>query len=295
MLVVAMGTEDEALSQVKGLLRRYKLRPQKRLGQHFLVDEGVLESIMTAAEPAPDDVVIEVGPGLGILTGRLAAAVARVVAVELDMRLVKALREELADSSNIEFVQGDILQVAPERLAGQYLASAGSGRSYKVVANFPYYITSPLLRHFLQAALKPSLMVVMVQKEVGEAIAAAAGKLSLLAVGIQFYSKPSIVGYVPARCFHPPPKVDSVVLRLDVYDRPAVDVPDVDGFFEMVTCGFRSPRKQLRNSLAQALGMPPAQITTVLAEAGIEAKRRAETLSLEEWKGLSEAFTPLRE
>ena len=290
-----MSTEDEALSPIKALLRRYKLRPQKRLGQHFLVDEGVLESIMAAAEPAPDDIVIEVGPGLGILTRKLAATVARVVAVELDSRLVKALRKELADSSNIEFVQGDILQVAPQRLAGQYLASAGSASSYKVVANLPYYITSPVLRHFLQAALKPSLMVVMVQKEVGEAIAAAAGKMSLLAVGIQFYSKPSIVGHVPARYFYPPPKVDSVVLRLDVYDRPAVEVPDVDSFFDMVTCGFRSPRKQLRNSLAQALEMPPNQVTSVLEETGIEARRRAETLSLQEWKGLWEAFAPLRE
>jgi 16S rRNA (adenine1518-N6/adenine1519-N6)-dimethyltransferase len=295
MLVVTMGAKDEGLSPVTALLRRYKLRPQKRLGQHFLVDEGVLEPIMTAAEPAPDDIVIEVGPGLGILTRRLAAAVARVVAVELDSRLVKALREELADSSNIELVQGDILQLAPQRLVGQYLASARSGRSYKVVANLPYYISSPVLRHFLEAALKPSLMVVMVQKEVGEAIAAAAGKMSLLAVGIQFYSKPSIVGHVPARCFDPPPKVDSVVLRLDVRDRPAVDVPDINSFFELVRCGFRSPRKQLRNSLAQALGMPPGRVSAVLAEAGIEARRRAETLSLEEWKGLGEAFAHLRE
>jgi len=295
MLVATMGTKDEAPPPVKTLLRRYNLRPQKRLGQHFLVDEGTLESIMSAAEPSSDDIVIEVGPGLGILTKKLAAAVARVVAVELDSRLVKALRKELADSSNVEIVHGDILKVAPQRLAGDYLACAGSGQSYKVVANLPYYITSPVLRHFLQASLKPSLMVVMVQKEVGEAIAAVAGKMSLLAVGIQFYSKPTVIGYVPAKCFHPPPKVDSLVLRLDVYARPAVEVPDVDSFFDMVSCGFRAPRKQLRNSLAQALGIPPRQVAPVLEEAGIEARRRAETLSLEEWKGLWEAFAPLRE
>ena len=156
MLVATMGTKDEAPPPVKTLLRRYNLRPQKRLGQHFLVDEGTLESIMSAAEPSSDDIVIEVGPGLGILTKKLAAAVARVVAVELDSRLVKALRKELADSSNVEIVHGDILKVAPQRLAGDYLASVGSGQSYKVVANLPYYITSPVLRHFLQASLKRS-------------------------------------------------------------------------------------------------------------------------------------------
>lgn len=295
MLVVTMGTKGEAPPPVKTLLRRHNLRPRKRLGQHFLVDEGILESIISAAELSSDDIVIEVGPGLGILTKKLAAAVARVVAVELDSRLVDALGKELADSGNVEIVHGDILKLAPQRLAGDYLASVDSERSYKVVANLPYYITSPVLHHFLQASLKPSLMVVMVQKEVGEAIVASGGKMSLLAVGIQLYSKPTVIAHVPAKCFHPPPKVDSLVLRLDVYARPAVEVRDVNSFLDMVSCGFRAPRKQLRNSLAQALGMPPSQIAPMLEKVGIDARRRAETLSLDEWKGLWEAFAPLRE
>jgi len=148
------------------------------------------------------------------------------------------------------------------------------------------------LRHFLEGESRPSAMVVMVQKEVGEAIAATPGKMSLLSVKIQFYSKPDIICYVPAASFYPPPKVESVILRLDVYSRPPIEVSDVAGFFDIVMHGFSAPRKQLRNSLAHSLGMPPSQVASLLEQAGIEAKRRAETLSLEEWRELWKIFAP---
>ncbi len=285
------------LPQVKELLHQYGLRTKKRLGQHFLTDGNVLECILSAAELSSEDIVVEVGPGLGILTERLAERVAKVIAVELDSKLVRMLRKRLASFPNIKIIHADILKMAPWQLLEDVITEQSPElvRGYKVVANFPYYITSPILRHFLEASLKPSLMVVMVQKEVGEAIAAIPGKMSLLSIRTQFYSKPSIVTYVPAGSFYPPPKVDSLVLRLDVYSKPPIEVSDVASFFDMVIRGFSSRRKQLRNSLAQALGMPPGQVVSLLEKSGIEAKRRAETLSLEEWGKLWEVFAPSRE
>ncbi|MBE0431079.1 MAG: ribosomal RNA small subunit methyltransferase A [Dehalococcoidia bacterium] len=274
------------------ILRQHGLRPRKRLGQHFLIDEAVLERILSAAELRQGDVVVEVGPGLGVLTEALARQGARVIAVELDARLVAMLRKRLAPSTHVRVIHGDILKIAPLQLLEDARSDLEADPNYKVIANLPYYITSPTLRHFLEAELRPSRMVVMVQREVGEAIAAAPGKMSLLSVRVQFFCKPAIVCYVPAASFNPPPKVESVVLRLDVYTAPPIDVSDVAGFFDIVTHGFSLPRKQLRNSLAHSLRLPPGQVVSLLEKAGIESKRRAETLSLEEWRELWKVFAP---
>ncbi len=282
--------KNGVLCQVKALLHQFNLKAEKRLGQHFLVDEDMLQCILSAAELNHEDIVVEVGPGLGVLTKRLAEQVATVIAVEIDSRLVSVLRRILSPFPNVKIIHADILKVAPQQLLENYSAFSEHAQSYKVVANLPYYITSPVLRHFLQADAKPSLMVVMVQKEVGEAIAAIPGKMSLLSVSTQFYSKPTITGYVPAKSFYPSPKVDSLILRLDVYPEAPIEVSDLNGFFDMINCGFSSPRKQLRNSLSQSLGIAPSQIALSLETAGIEAKRRAETLSLEEWKGVWEVL-----
>jgi len=272
------------------VLRQFGFKPKKRLGQHFLVDESVLEHILSAAELGPGDIVVEVGPGLGILTEGLAKQHAKVIAVELDSKLVALLKKRLAAFPDVKIVHADILKVTPQRLLQDNLSASELVRGYKVIANLPYYITSPVLHHFLVGELRPSAMVVMVQKEVGEAIAANHGRMSLLSVKMQFYSKPAIVCNVAAESFYPPPKVESVVLRLDVYSQPPIDVPDVDGFFDMVMHGFSSPRKQLRNSLAHSLGMTPGKVASLMAQAGIDAKRRAETLSLEEWNKLWKIF-----
>jgi 16S rRNA (adenine1518-N6/adenine1519-N6)-dimethyltransferase len=274
------------------LLRQFGLKPKKRLGQHFLVDEAVLERILSAAEVSPGDIVVEIGPGLGILTERLAKVGARIIAVELDSKLVTVLKKRLAPFPDVKIVRADILKVTPEQLLQNNLPASELVRGYKVIANLPYYITSPVLRHFLEAQPQPSEMVVMVQKEVGEAIAATPGKMSLLSVRTQFYSKPAIISYVPAVSFYPPPKVDSVILYLDVYSQPPIKISDVAGFFDIVVHGFSSPRKQLRNSLAHSLEMPPSQVASLLDKVGIEGKRRAETLSLEEWRELWENFAP---
>ena len=274
------------------MLRQFGFKPKKSLGQHFLVDEAVLECILSAAELSPGEIVVEVGPGLGILTEGLAKHGARVVAVELDAKLVALLKKRLAGFPDVKIVHADILKVTPGQLLQDNLPASDFVRGYKVIANIPYYITSPVLTHFLEAQPRPSKMVVMVQKEVGEAIAAAPGKMRLLSVKAQYYSKPAIVSYVRAASFYPPPKVDSVVLRLDVYSESPIEVSDVAGFFDIVMHGFRSPRKQLRNSLAHSLEMPPSQVASLLDKAGIEAKRRAETLSLEEWRELWRIFAP---
>ena len=274
------------------LLRQLGFRPQKSLGQHFLIDKAVLERILSAAELSHGDIVIEIGPGLGILTEGLAKRGARVIAVELDSKLIALLKKRLAAFPDVKIIHADILKVTPQQLLQENLPASGLILGYKVIANLPYYITSPVLGHFLEAQPRPSEMVVMVQKEVGEAIAAAPGKMRLLSVKTQFYSQPAIVSYVPAASFYPPPKVDSVILRLDVYSQPPIEVSDVASFFDIVMHGFRSPRKQLRNSLAHSLGMPPSQVASLLEKAGIEAKRRAETLSLEEWRELWKVFAP---
>jgi 16S rRNA (adenine1518-N6/adenine1519-N6)-dimethyltransferase len=286
--------KNGALYQIKASLHQFNLRAKKGLGQHFLVDEDVLQCIISTAELNHEDIVIEVGPGLGVLTKRLAEQAATVIAVELDSRLVSILRKILSPFPNVKIIHADILKIAPQQLLENYSAFPERTRGYKVVANLPYYITSPVLRHFLQAYAKPSLMVVMVQKEVGEAIAATPGNMSLLSIITQFYARPTIVSYVPAKSFYPSPKVDSVILQLDVYPKPAIEVSDLDSFFGIVNCGFSSPRKQLRNSLSQALGIPASRIALSLEKAEIEAKRRAETLSLEEWKKLWEVLAPLK-
>ena len=286
---------DKADSLYRQLLRQLGFRPQKSLGQHFLIDKAVLERILSAAELSPRDIVIEIGPGLGILTEGLAKRGARVIAVEVDSKLIVLLKKRLAAFPDVKIIHADILKVTPQQLLQENLPASELIPGYKVIANLPYYITSPVLSHFLEAQPRPSEMVVMVQKEVGEAIATAPGKMRLLSVKVQFYSQPAIVSYVPAASFYPPPKVDSAILRLDVYSQPPLiqsGVSDVASFFDIVMHGFRSPRKQLRNSLAHSLGMPPSQVASLLEKAGIEAKRRAETLSLEEWRELWKVFAP---
>ncbi|MDY6907598.1 MAG: 16S rRNA (adenine(1518)-N(6)/adenine(1519)-N(6))-dimethyltransferase RsmA [Chloroflexota bacterium] len=269
------------LAQTKRQLRSLDLRASKGLGQHFLVDERALTTIIRALELAPADTALEVGPGLGTVTRELVKRAGRVIAIEIDPRLASALEEGLDRWPTVTVVCADVLESDPETLLGT--AGLDPASPYKVAANLPYYIASAVLRRFLEAGNKPRLMVVMVQREVAELMAAAPGRMGLLSVGVQFYGRPTIVGYVPSRGFYPEPKVDSAIVRIDVRGEPAVQVPDEAQFFRVVRAGFAAPRKQLRNSLAQGLGIPPGDATGILERAGIDATRRAETLSLAEW------------
>jgi 16S rRNA (adenine1518-N6/adenine1519-N6)-dimethyltransferase len=279
------------LSQTRGILRRYGLRARKGLAQHFLVDEEVLGSILDAAALTHEDTVIEVGPGLGVLTGELARRAGWVIAIELDNQLADILRKKLAPFDNVVIINEDVLGTDPKVL----LQEPGPSfppllGPYKVVANLPYYITAPVLRHFLEASVKPEMMLVMVQKEVAEAIVARQGQRSVLSISVQYYGKPSIVRYVPARAFYPAPEVDSAILRIDVFTQPAVAV-EAKGFFELVRAGFAAARKQAANSLAQGLGLPRTETAALLEKAGITPQRRAETFTLEEWARLWRVFT----
>ncbi|MFH1662558.1 MAG: 16S rRNA (adenine(1518)-N(6)/adenine(1519)-N(6))-dimethyltransferase RsmA [Chloroflexota bacterium] len=282
------------LARTKAALRRLDLRARKSLGQHFLIDSEVLEKVASAAELTANDIVIEVGPGLGVLTKELAKQAGFVIAVELDDRLAAILKQDMAEAKNVAVVNEDILRIDPAALVkGQKLsfpALEDKPAEYKVVANLPYYITSAVLRHFLEASLKPRLVVIMVQKEVAEAIVAEPGSMSLLSVSVQFYGKPEIICYVPAESFHPAPEVDSAILRIKIYPQPPVAVDDVDDFFGLVRAGFCAPRKQLANSLAQGLNMTKPEALSLLDKADIIYKRRAETLSIEEWQRLWQIF-----
>jgi 16S rRNA (adenine1518-N6/adenine1519-N6)-dimethyltransferase len=284
--------------QTKRLLRRFDLRARKRLGQHFLIDEGVLGTVIQAAELTPTDTVIEVGPGLGVLTRELARKVGWLFSVELDSKLAAILQKNLAPFRNVTLINDDILRINPavllRKVPGEDPGLAEGTLNYKVVANLPYYITSAVLRHFFEAAVRPRLLVVMLQKEVAEAIIAGPGRMSVLSVSVQFYGKPEIISRVPAGCFYPAPEVDSAILRIVVYPQPAVAVTDESSFFSVVRAGFTASRKQLANSLSQGLRLPKAEVLPLLQRAGVDPGRRAETLTLEEWAGLWRVFTQMK-
>jgi 16S rRNA (adenine1518-N6/adenine1519-N6)-dimethyltransferase len=301
-------------TRVRAALRALELRPTRGMGQNFLVDSDALAAIVAAAELTPDDLVVEVGPGLGVLTWELLRAAGHVVAVELDLRLADRLGQEFRDQPHLSIVQGDILKLPPGDLTTDHRPPTTEDRglkiedsnvsgddtrpsildplssdkpSYKVVANLPYAITSPVLRHFLEATHKPTLIVVLVQWEVAQRIVARPGDLSVLAHSIQIYAEPEIVARVPAASFVPAPAVDSAVLRLRVRARPAVDV-DVDALLRVVKAGFLQARKQLANALPAGLAsigmrVEKERAVAALQAAGVDPSRRAETLTLGEW------------
>jgi 16S rRNA (adenine1518-N6/adenine1519-N6)-dimethyltransferase len=285
---------ESGLARTKKLLRKYDIRARKRLAQHFLVDDAVLDKILEAADLSSDDTVIEVGPGLGLMTAELARRAGWVIAIELDNRLASILQKTLP-YENIIVLNEDVLGTDPAKLLkGSAPHFPPSLSSYKVVANLPYYITSPVLRHFLEAKVRPEIMVVMVQREVAGVICAGAGQRSLLSIAVQFYGKPSIVADVPAASFYPPPEVDSAVVRIDVYKKPPVPVTDTDGFFRLVRAGFTAARKQVANSLAQGLGINKDEALALLQKVNIDPRRRAETFTLEEWAALWQAYFKYR-
>lgn len=266
---------------VPSLLRAHGLSPKKSLGQNFLVDTVALERIVAAAEVTPTSSVLEVGPGLGSLTRHLAQAAERVVAVELDQNLIPILEDVLGDAANVEIVHGDMLKLDPARLMGE--------DGYLVVANIPYYITSNLIRHLLEAPIKPDRMVLTIQREVAERITAKPGDLSLLALSVQVYGQPRVAARIPAGAFYPAPEVDSAALRIDLYPEPLIPVDQLDTFFRLAKAGYGQKRKTLRNSLSSGIGWSGERTAQLLEGVGIDPRRRAETLSLEEWKTLVRA------
>ena len=277
--------EANVTQNISALLRAHGLRPRKRLGQNFLRDPVALGRIVRAADLSHEDVVVEVGAGVGTLTRPLAEHAGHVIALELDDGLVAILRDQVANLNNVQVLHGDVLQ---------FSASQFPHHGYKVVGNLPYYITSAVLRHFLEKVPRPRLMVVTVQREVADRIVAGPGKMSLLAVSVQFYGQPRIVARLPAGAFYPPPQVDSAVVRIDVGEQSTIvleNAIDEAMFFRVVRAGFSQKRKTLRNSLSAGLGLSPAGAEEALEQAGVDPRRRAETLSLKEWAGVVQVLS----
>jgi len=263
------------------LLKRHGLRADKSLGQNFLQDPFALEKISAAAQVQSTDIVVEIGPGLGSLTRYLAVAAKEVIAVELDEKLLAPLRAVVAPYQNVRVIHGDILKLAPAELIAT--------DDYLVVANVPYYITSAIIRHLLESPRKPRRIVLTIQKEVAERICAKPGDLSLLALSVQIYGRPRVAARIPAEAFFPVPKVDSAILSVEIYSQPLIRPELLDTFFKLIKAGFGQKRKTLRNSLSAGLYITPAAAEELLTSVGIDSKRRAETLSIEEWERLCEA------
>ena len=282
---MSLSARVETASQTAAgrLLGGLGLQPRKGLGQHFLVAPAVLERIADAAEVGPADTVVEVGPGLGALTEVLARRAGRVVALELDDALCAALQSHFADRPHVRIVHADALKAPLDEIVP-------GGEPYKMVANLPYYAATAIIRRFLEAAHKPGVVVATVQREVAQGMAAPEGKRGLLGVATQFYGSSRIAFTVRPGSFHPPPKVTSAVVRIDVHNASLpVAVPSDAAFFALVRAGFAAPRKQLRGGLANALRLSPAEVERALAACGVDPTRRAETLSMSEWAALCRA------
>ncbi len=261
------------LLNYKNLFKKYGIKPLKKFGQNFLIDKTVLKKTIDAATLSPKDTVLEIGPGLGILTIELAKRVKKVIAVEKDGTLCQVLKDILKDYKNIEIINKDILKIENCKL-----------KISKLVANLPYYIASPVIRKFLEAKHGPELMVLMVQKEVAQRICAKPGKMSILAISVQFYAKAKIISYVSKKSFWPQPKVDSAILWItprkntDSYaEKRGINTKQ---FFNLVRIGFSSKRKMLKNNLKIE--------KSILKKLGLNPKTRAESLSVQDWLNLYE-------
>ncbi len=265
------------------ILKAFNLHTRKKLGQNFLIDKMIVQGIVSAAELSSDDKVLEIGPGIGTLTQGMAETGADITAVELDKKLPAVLAETLKGYDNIRIIQGDILKVNISEIMGS--------RPYKVVANLPYYITTPILMTLLERKLPITRIVTMVQKEVAERMTAKPGSKAYgaLSAAVQYYTVPSIVLQVPPKSFMPEPEVNSVVISCVVREKPPVDVLDEKLFFRIVRGAFGQRRKTLANALKGA-GFQKDEIERSLTLAGIDLKRRGETLSLDEFAAITDAF-----
>jgi 16S rRNA (adenine1518-N6/adenine1519-N6)-dimethyltransferase len=264
---------------VRRLLRKYGLRPDKSLGQNFLVDHAWLRRVIEAADLTPRDTVLEIGAGLGSLTFQLASTAGRIVAVEFDRRLIPALADSVAGLSNVQVVNADVLSLDLTALVG--------GDEYVVVANIPYNITSLLIRHLLETRDPSRLIVLTVQQEVAERIVSGPGEMSLLALSVHVYGDPSIMARIPADAFYPRPRVDSAVLRIDAGGKPRVATELIEPLFRLARAGFGQRRKKLANALTSGLGVERSEVLNWLRRAEVPADARAQELDLHSWERLA--------
>ncbi|MGE5473665.1 MAG: 16S rRNA (adenine(1518)-N(6)/adenine(1519)-N(6))-dimethyltransferase RsmA [Ignavibacteriales bacterium] len=279
---------NDLILKTKGIMQKYNINANKRFGQNFLIDQHVLDSIIKAGEVSKDDLVIEVGPGLGILTSELCKNADKVAAIEIDKRFAQILDEVLNSFGNYNIIQDDILKVNLDELIARF----NHPKKAKVIANLPYYITTPVIMKFLEECTQISSIVVMVQKEVAERITAKPGgkEYGALTVSTCFYGTAKKMFDVPPHCFMPRPDVTSSVIRIDLNENPPVEVKSKENFFKVVKASFAQRRKTLLNSLANSgiFGVPKDAIAKILEEIGIEENRRPETLTIQEFAKIAE-------
>lgn len=256
------------------------------MGQNFLKDEAILQRIIESANLSKNDVVIEIGPGHGVLTELLAQKCKKVIAIELDDRLIEMLRNKLRNKENVEIIHDDILKINLPELVSKYEIQ---DTRYKIVANIPYYITAPIIRLLLETEFPPSEMILMVQKEVAERICAKAGEMSILAVSVQYYAQPEYLFTVPKTAFDPMPKVDSAVIRITRNKKQETrNKQEVKKFFQIVRAGFSAKRKTLVNNLSSGLQLDKKTVEEKLIALGFSKNTRAQELGVEDWQKLSE-------
>jgi len=275
---------------IREVMARHNVSFHKSLGQNFLIDGNTVRAIADAANLGPDDVVVEIGPGIGALTQELAERAGRVIAIELDRGLLPVLEDNLGAYSNVRIVSGDALELDFNDLVGE---SGGGAAEYKIVGNLPYYITTPLIMHVLERGFNFTFFVLMIQKEVARRIVAAPGTkdYGILSLAVQYYTVPELALKVPQTVFMPRPEVDSAVLKLERRKSPAVNVANEQLFFKVIRAAFGQRRKTLLNALANArLGVSKEELQAMLGATGLNPGRRGETLSMEEYGALADAL-----
>lgn len=281
------------IKTIKSLLTHYNTSAQKSLGQNFLIDAQVLDDILKAAELTKNDFVVEVGPGFGVLTLPVSEEAGRVLAIETDKKILQILKAISGGTTNIDILPANVLKLESKQLYERYKIwskARNKATQYKLVSNLPYYITSAILKQFLETETRPSLIVIMVQKEVAERITAKAGNMSTLAVSVQFFGKPEIVRVVSQDAFWPKPKVDSAILKIVPHQELPHNIDNIKMFFRIVKAGFGERRKQLHNSLSGGLNLDDEVVQEILKENKINPKTRAQDLTIDHWKKLYQSF-----
>lgn len=275
------------------IIRKYEFTFQKKFGQNFLIDPHVLDKIIEASGVTKDDCVLEIGPGIGTMTQYLAEHARHVIAVEIDKNLIPILEETLSGYSNVTIIHADILKVDIKELTEQY----NEGHPIKVVANLPYYITTPIIMELFEERVPIDNITVMVQKEVADRMQVGPGSkdYGALSLAVQFYAKPYIVANVPPNCFIPRPNVGSAVIRLTTHKIPPVTVGDYKFMFRLIRASFNQRRKTLQNGLNNSPAIPYSkeQIIKAIEQVGLSPTVRGETLSLEQFAALADSFTNL--
>ena len=275
------------------IIQKYGFDFRKKFGQNFLIDNNILDKIIEAADITREDCVLEIGPGIGTMTQRLAEEAGAVVAVEIDKNLIPILNETLADYDNVSILNEDILKVDINAIVAQ-----NGGKPIKVVANLPYYITTPIIMALFESHVPLKSVTIMVQKEVADRMKVGPGTkdYGALSLAVQYYANPEIIARVPAACFMPKPNVDSTVIRLTRYERPPVEALDEEWLFAVIRASFNQRRKTLANGLANAgnIGVNRQRVEDVLAQMGLPASIRGEALTLEQFNELSNRLYEMR-